>query len=40
LGRIAGLYGVSLGELRRANAIVGSDIRVGQVLTIPGVSGG
>ncbi len=39
LGRIAGLYGVSLNELRRANAINGSDIRVGQVLQIPSVSG-
>jgi N-acetylmuramoyl-L-alanine amidase len=40
LGRIAGLYGVSLRDLRRANAIQGSDIKVGQVLTIPRVSGG
>jgi len=39
LGRIAGLYGVSLNDLRRANAINGSDIRVGQVLQIPSVSG-
>ena len=40
LGRIAGLYGVSLKDLRRVNAIKGSDIQVGQTLQIPTVSGG
>ncbi len=40
LGRIAGIYGVSLKDLRRFNAIKGSDIRVGQTLQIPIVSGG
>jgi N-acetylmuramoyl-L-alanine amidase len=35
LGRIAGIYGVSLKDLRRFNAIKGSDIRVGQILQIP-----
>jgi N-acetylmuramoyl-L-alanine amidase len=40
LGRIAGLYGVSLKDLRKANRIKGSDIKVGQVLQIPVVSGG
>jgi N-acetylmuramoyl-L-alanine amidase len=39
LGRIAGQYGVSLSDLRKVNAIKGSDIKVGQVLRIPGVSG-
>jgi len=38
LGRIAGIYGVSLRDLRKANALKGSDIQVGQVLRIPGVS--
>lgn len=40
LGRIAGIYGVSLKDLRKVNAIKGSDIKVGQVLQIPGVSDG
>ena len=40
LGRIAGIYGVSLKDLRKFNAIKGSDIRVGQTLQIPIVSGG
>jgi N-acetylmuramoyl-L-alanine amidase len=40
LGRIAGIYGVSLKDLRKFNAIKGSDIRVGQTLQIPLVSGG
>jgi N-acetylmuramoyl-L-alanine amidase len=39
LGRIAGLYGVTLVDLRKANALKGSDIKVGQVLQIPGISG-
>jgi N-acetylmuramoyl-L-alanine amidase len=38
LGRIAGIYGVSLQDLRKANALKGSDIKVGQVLEIPGFS--
>jgi N-acetylmuramoyl-L-alanine amidase len=38
LGRIAGIYGVSLRDLRKANAIKGSHIKVGQVLQIPRVS--
>ncbi len=40
LGRIAGIYGVSLKDLRRFNSIKGSEISVGQVLQIPIVSGG
>jgi LysM repeat protein len=40
LGRIAGIYGVSLKDLRKFNAIKGSDISVGQTLQIPIVSGG
>ncbi len=40
LGAIAGQYGVSLRDLRRANAIKGSNIRIGQVLAIPSFSGG
>jgi len=40
LGRIAGLYGVSLKDLRKVNALKGSDIKVGQVLQIPSISGG
>jgi len=40
LGAIAGHYGVSLRDLRRANAIKGSNIRIGQVLAIPSFSGG
>ena len=40
LGRIAGLYGVSLKDLRKVNALKGSDIKVGQVLQIPSFSGG
>ncbi len=40
LGRIAGIYGVSLKDLRKVNAIKGSDIRVGQMLQIPIISGG
>jgi N-acetylmuramoyl-L-alanine amidase len=40
LGRIAGIYGVSLKDLRRFNSIKGSEIRVGQILRIPIVSGG
>jgi N-acetylmuramoyl-L-alanine amidase len=40
LGAIAGLYGVSLTDLRKVNAINGSDIKVGRVLQIPRVSGG
>ena len=35
LGAIAGQYGVSLRDLRKVNAIRGSDIKVGQVLRIP-----
>lgn len=38
LGRIAGIYGVSLADLRKANSLEGSDIQVGQILQIPGVS--
>jgi N-acetylmuramoyl-L-alanine amidase len=38
LGAIAGHYGVSLSDLRKVNAIHGSDIKVGEVLRIPGVS--
>ena len=37
---IAGLYGVSLTDLRKVNAIKGSDIKIGRVLQIPRVSGG
>ncbi len=40
LGRIAGIYGVSLKDLRRFNSIKGSEISVGQILQIPLVSGG
>ena len=40
LGRIAGIYGVSLKDLRKVNAIKGSDIRVGQILQIPFITGG
>ena len=40
LGRIAGIYGVSLNDLRKVNAIRGSDIKVGQTLEIPSISGG
>ncbi|MEE8286986.1 MAG: N-acetylmuramoyl-L-alanine amidase [Gammaproteobacteria bacterium] len=40
LGRIAGIYGVSLKDLRKFNSIKGSEISVGQVLQIPTVSGG
>jgi N-acetylmuramoyl-L-alanine amidase len=40
LGAIAGLYGVSLTDLRKVNAIKGSDIKIGRVLQIPRVSGG
>ena len=40
LGRIAGIYGVSLKDLRKVNAIKGSDIRIGQILQIPFVRGG
>jgi N-acetylmuramoyl-L-alanine amidase len=40
LGAIAGQYGVSLRDLRKVNAIRGSDIKVGQVLRIPMFSGG
>jgi len=40
LGRIAGIYGVSLKDLRRFNSIKGSEISVGQILQIPIVSGG
>ncbi len=39
LRAIAGLYGVSLKDLRKVNTISGSDIRVGQTLQIPSVSG-
>ncbi len=38
LAAIAGLYGVSLRDLRKVNTIKGSDIRVGQTLQIPNVS--
>ena len=40
LGAIAGYYGVSLRDLRKANALKGSDIKIGQVLEIPTFSGG
>ena len=40
LGGIAGIYGVSLRDLRKVNAINGSDIKIGQTLAIPGVTGG
>ena len=40
LGAIAGQYGVSLKDLRRANAIKGSNIKIGQTLEIPSFSGG
>ena len=40
LGAIAGQYGVSLRDLRKVNAIKGSNIRIGQVLAIPSFSGG
>ena len=40
LGRIAGIYGVSLKDLRKFNSIKGSEISVGQILQIPIVSGG
>ncbi|MDX2316121.1 MAG: N-acetylmuramoyl-L-alanine amidase [Gammaproteobacteria bacterium] len=40
LGAIAGYYGVSLRNLRKANALKGSDIKIGQVLEIPTFSGG
>ena len=40
LGAIAGQYGVSLRDLRKVNAIRGSDIKVGQVLRIPTFRGG
>jgi N-acetylmuramoyl-L-alanine amidase len=40
LGRIAGIYGVSLTDLRKVNAIKGSNISIGQILQIPIVSGG
>lgn len=35
LGQIAEKYGVGLSKLKKANGIKGSDIRVGQTLTIP-----
>jgi len=40
LGAIAGYYGVSLRDLRNANALKGSDIKIGQTLEIPTFSGG
>jgi N-acetylmuramoyl-L-alanine amidase len=40
LGAIAGYYGVSLRNLRKVNALKGSDIKIGQVLEIPTFSGG
>ena len=40
LGAIAGYYGVSLRDLRKANALKGSDIKIGQTLEIPTFSGG
>ena len=40
LRAIAGQYGVSLRDLRKVNAIKGSNIKIGQVLQIPTVSGG
>ncbi len=39
LGAIAGLYGVSLKDLRKVNSLSGSDIKIGRVLQIPSVSG-
>jgi N-acetylmuramoyl-L-alanine amidase len=38
LRAIAGLYGVSLKDLRKVNTIKGSDIKAGQTLQIPSVS--
>ncbi|MGH7902423.1 MAG: LysM peptidoglycan-binding domain-containing protein [Thermodesulfobacteriota bacterium] len=39
LGRVAGRYNVSVNSLKKTNRIRGSNIRVGQVLTIPGRGG-
>jgi N-acetylmuramoyl-L-alanine amidase len=39
LSGIASRYRVNLNELRRHNGIKGDRIRIGQVISIPGVSG-